>query len=146
MQCKFDHYLLQDYLDGLIEPLEKIILEEHLKVCPACRRELTELKLLLWEFENLNEIEMPREVSSLRTQVLNDLMADGTAQPFGVKQFISLQRKILDTSGSFVNLVPGVRPSISAVEKTVKKIPGAASKFFTTLSKRNSSGLIRGRL
>ena len=40
--------LLHQYIDGALEPLENIILSEHLAGCQSCRRELNQLKLLDW--------------------------------------------------------------------------------------------------
>lgn len=47
--CRMDPDVLQDYIDGTIEPLEKIVLEEHLRVCSDCRIELNRLKIVDWD-------------------------------------------------------------------------------------------------
>jgi hypothetical protein len=40
MSCKFDKYIIQKYIDNSIDPLELIVLREHLAVCQDCKQEL----------------------------------------------------------------------------------------------------------
>lgn len=40
MSCRFDKDIIHKYLDNTIEPLELIILKEHLAVCQDCKLEL----------------------------------------------------------------------------------------------------------
>ncbi|MBB6218844.1 hypothetical protein HNQ80_005019 [Anaerosolibacter carboniphilus] len=122
-QCKFDEFLLQEYLDGTIDVLEKIILEEHLKSCAYCRRELTELKLLMWEFESLPDIELPSEIPLLRSKTLNQLQDAHGTNSFGIKELVDLQRNVLQNAGSFLEMAPGVKPGMVALKKGVKKAP-----------------------
>ncbi len=56
MNCKLDRVLLQDLLEDIIDPVEKLVVEEHLKICKECRKELTELKLLFWDLNNKSNL------------------------------------------------------------------------------------------
>jgi predicted anti-sigma-YlaC factor YlaD len=51
MNCKLNKDLLYSYADNTIEPLEKIFVEEHLKYCKQCRKDL---KLIYSIDKNLN--------------------------------------------------------------------------------------------
>lgn len=44
MMCSLDKTLLYSYGDGTIGPLEKIFVEEHLKYCTECNKELKLIK------------------------------------------------------------------------------------------------------
>jgi hypothetical protein len=134
-QCKFDEFLLHEYLDKTIDPLEKIILEEHLKYCASCRRELTELKLMFWEFESLREIELPTETSFLRNKTLNQLHDTHGDRRFGIKEFTGLQRNILANVANFLDIIPGVKPGKNALEKGIKKAPSVLYKTVDTMLK-----------
>lgn len=134
-QCKFDEFLLHEYLDGTIDPLERIILEEHLKHCGSCRRELTELKLLLWEFESLQAVELPSEISLLRNKTLNQLQDAHGNRTFGIKEFTGLQRNILENAGTFLEMVPGIKPGRNILEKGIKKTPSALYRTMDTILK-----------
>lgn len=133
-QCKFDEFLLHEYLDGTIDPLEKIVLEEHLKNCTLCRKELTELKLLMWELESLDEMDIPPEITLLRTKALGEL-APAENQNFGIKEFIHVQRNIFRQAASFLEAVPGIKSGAAAIEKGIKDAPSALYKTLDILFK-----------
>lgn len=63
MSCKFDKEIIQKYVDNTIEPLELIVLKEHIKVCPDCKFELDLMSKLensmLDYFAVLPEQELP---------------------------------------------------------------------------------------
>ena len=66
MSCKLDKQLLYSFADNTIEPLERIFVEEHLKYCSECKKELELIKKLdkeLNEFEF--EIPIPERLSTL---------------------------------------------------------------------------------
>ena len=66
MSCKLDKQLLYSFADNTIEPLERIFVEEHLKYCLECKKELELIKNLdkeLNEFEF--EMPIPERLSTL---------------------------------------------------------------------------------
>ena len=46
MKCDISHELLSGYLDGELTEKQKQLVEEHLKTCASCRKELEELRQL----------------------------------------------------------------------------------------------------
>lgn len=72
MSCKLDKQLLYSLADNTIEPLERIFVEEHLKYCDECKKELVlseKLEKELNEFEF--EMPIPDKLSNL-SQLLAD--------------------------------------------------------------------------
>lgn len=72
MSCKLDKQLLYSLADNTIEPLEKIFVDEHLKYCNECEKELQQIKELdrrLCELEF--EIPIPEKLS-----ILSQLLAE----------------------------------------------------------------------
>ncbi len=74
--CNMDKELLYSYADDSIEPLEKIILEEHLKYCEECAEELIEIrnmecKLTAFDFE---DIEIPQRLSDLSELIIDNCL------------------------------------------------------------------------
>jgi hypothetical protein len=118
MDCKFDAALLHDYLEGTIDDLEKIFVDEHLKVCRKCKKELTLLKLLFWELEGISDedIELPVELEYIREKAVDNIMAD-ESEGFGIKKLLNLQKKNLETSNMYINYIPGK----DLFEKGIKK-------------------------
>lgn len=57
--CKGVHNLLAAYLENALSPEEKKLVEEHLTVCPSCRRDVADLKKTLDLLQNIEEVEPP---------------------------------------------------------------------------------------
>ena len=66
MSCKLDKQLIYSLADNTIEPLEKIFVEEHLKYCDECKKELQQIKELDNGLSELEfEISIPEKLSVL---------------------------------------------------------------------------------
>lgn len=126
--CKMDLNLLQDYIDGTIEPLERVVLEEHLRVCADCRKELNRLKLIDWDLKNFfaetGEIPVPEELAVLRDASIGLFLAEeddraraeendrarsaGDDQgKVGFKEVLSLQVSNMNNALMFINILSG---------------------------------------
>jgi len=136
MSCKLDKILLQDLMEGTIDPVERIFVEEHLKTCTGCRRELTELKLLFWDLNNkVNyEIDMPEELDTIKDAVLKEVCEKNPRRTASV--LMEQQRKTLKASGKFLEFVPGVKEGGNIIKEGAKAAPSAIGKA--------SIGLLKG--
>jgi hypothetical protein len=66
MSCKLDKQLIYSLADNTIEPLERIFVEEHLKYCDECKKELQQIKELDSGLSELEfEISIPEKLSVL---------------------------------------------------------------------------------
>lgn len=68
MNC--DTELLQTFLDGELESTEAEAVRRHLGCCPACRQELSRLRLLWLELEKEENAEVPFELPFIRQQII----------------------------------------------------------------------------
>jgi hypothetical protein len=86
MKCKIDNDLLQKYLDNDLEKIEKIILDEHIKTCAHCKKELTELKLLMFEINSLIEesINYPKELDYLTDSIIEQADKDNISEGLSI--------------------------------------------------------------
>lgn len=136
MNCKLDKFLLQDLLEGVIDPIEQLFVEEHLKSCKECRIELTELKLLFWDLNDKFNygITLPAELDVLKDTLLERVAGKVSKSPAEV--VIDIQRKNVSALGTFLNHVPGVKASNKLVKEGVKAAPSAIGKV--------SKGLLKG--
>jgi hypothetical protein len=126
MECKFDSYLIKMYIDKTIEPLEKIFVEEHLKVCKKCRKELTQFKLLYYELETLEETEdVPDELENIRNSVLDNIFDESSK--YGIKDFINQQKRTFGLASEFKEYIPG-KKLVRKGLKATGSILGAATK------------------
>lgn len=70
MGCRLDDEHLQAYLDGALEPAEALLIEEHLRICPDCRRSARLFKLLFWEMEHLPPPALPSALAEVSDRVM----------------------------------------------------------------------------
>jgi anti-sigma factor RsiW len=135
MHAKYSD-LLQQYIDGALEPLEKIILAEHLSDCHKCRRELNQLKLLDWDMRHEPVIEPPAELAACRMAALSTHLAAETAAEVttAAKERWALQKQTVQYTFAFISINPVNRSVNRAVKKTFSALGRAAG---AGLKKRN---------
>lgn len=120
--------LLQQYIDGALEPLEKIILAEHLADCHRCRRELNQLKLLDWDIKHEPVIETPAELAAYRMAALkNHLAAEKTSEATtAAKERWALQKQTVQYTFAFISINPVNRSVNRAIKNTFSALGRAA--------------------
>ncbi|MCX7710394.1 MAG: zf-HC2 domain-containing protein [Clostridia bacterium] len=130
MNCNFKPDLLQDYLEGIIDPIERIFVEEHLKVCRECRKELSDMKLLFWELEGLKKsrVEVPAEVRKVRESALEKVF-NNCETSMNLKRLMELQRKNFSNAGLYLKFIPGVKTGEKYLKNGLKKAPSLALKL-----------------
>lgn len=126
--------LLQLYVDGEINPLVAILLQEHLSSCPVCRRELNQFKLLEWELSHQPTVEVPDELAAYRRAALRSYLNATTAEQDGSVHVWRLQREILQHSCRFLE----VHPFSRALNWTARRmVSGLGKTARSALKKRN---------
>ena len=135
MDCKLDKVLLQDLLEGIIDPVEKLFVEEHLKTCKECRKELTELKLLFWDLNDKAnyDISIPEELDQMKDSILESVA--GKRSKSTTEIIFDIQRQNVRASGMFLDYVPGVKASNKLVKEGMKAGPLALRKVSIGLAK-----------
>jgi len=66
-----DDTLLQMYVDGSLGAVERMIIEEHVKVCRQCGQQVALYKGLLWDLEHPVPIEIPPELDALSDRLMD---------------------------------------------------------------------------
>lgn len=84
MSCKFDVMLLYSYVDGTIDTLEKIFLEEHIKYCEKCNKEINAIKLM---DESLSSLEnnIPERLSIISELIVENCLQEIEEENLKVK-------------------------------------------------------------
>ncbi|PYG88142.1 putative zinc finger protein [Ruminiclostridium sufflavum DSM 19573] len=129
MGCdKMDLLLLQDYAEGIIEPLGRLFVETHLTACKDCRRELTELKLMLWDLNNKSnyETEYPEELDALGSGLIDDFL--GEEEKLDTRRFIDMQLNNMKMSSRFLDYVPGAKQAPIVLKKASKGMARGLAK------------------
>lgn len=132
MSCKFDEMLLYEYIDNILEPDEKLKVTNHLSACPHCRKKIAEIKLMFYELEHLDAVEIPEELALIRQSVVTDA--------FDSKQSVlQTATSNLKKTGSAVLNAPVIKhvvPSKEDLTNATKHVYSGSKKALSSLSKK----------
>lgn len=67
-----DDALLQMFLERVLDPLERDIVNEHLRTCPSCQRTVAEYKQLMWDLEHPEESPLPASQAVLYESLMTE--------------------------------------------------------------------------
>ncbi len=129
MSCdKVDASLLQEYLESTIDPLEKIFVENHLKICKECRRELSELKLLFYDLDDKSNyvIEIPAELETMRDDIIDSFLGKRKSPS---KKIIEMQVENIKTTGKFIEFLPGAKQAPKVLKQASKGFKKGVKKL-----------------
>ncbi|EPR13941.1 anti-sigma factor family protein [Ruminiclostridium papyrosolvens] len=129
MDCdKVDASLLQEYLESTIDPLEKIFVENHLKICKECRRELSELKLLLYDLDDRSNyiIEIPAELETMRDDIIDTFLGKRKSPS---KRIIERQVETIKATGKFIEFLPGAKQAPKVLKQASKGLKKGVKKL-----------------
>jgi len=132
MSCnKVDSSLLQDLLDETIDPLERIFIENHLRTCKDCRRELSELKLMFWDLGNKAnyEIEYPAELDTMCDHIIDAVAVEESKS--NTMYFVDMQINTMKMSGKYLEYMPGANYTSQMLKKASKGLASGVKKMLT---------------
>ncbi|MBI9013700.1 MAG: zf-HC2 domain-containing protein [Clostridiales bacterium] len=116
MSCNFDDMLLYEYIDKTLDADEKLLVDRHLSACPSCRKKISEIKLLYYELDNLEDISVPEEVDAIRNNIVASAFED---------QKISTTEKLKQTKKKLEET-----PIVGAFIPTKEKMSSAAKGLY----------------
>lgn len=78
MNCKLDKDLLYAYADETIDPLERIFVEEHLKYCDSCKKDLKLIYIIDENLKNLEEdLILPERLRTISELIVENCLNEG---------------------------------------------------------------------
>ncbi|MCX7774465.1 MAG: zf-HC2 domain-containing protein [Clostridia bacterium] len=133
MACQMDRVLLEEYADGLLPKLERLLVEEHIKACSSCKKQLTELKLLFWEIEHAAErhIPLPEELDDVFEHIIGEFAKQKPSEK--AISIVKGRYKALTAGFGFIKQMPLAKGISTRAAKSAKKVPTLASKAFDKL-------------
>jgi anti-sigma factor RsiW len=122
--------LLEQYIDGELEPVKALMLSEHLAGCRSCRQILNQLKLIDWDLKHQPVAEVPPELEVYRVAAVKAHLATLkiTRKSEPLKDTWRLQKQILQHSFGFVSYIPINRAISNSAKKGVTVLAGAAGR------------------
>lgn len=100
MSCNLDRELLIQYIDDAIDPLEKIIIEEHIKDCDICKEEIRVFRALE---DNLNTYDFSYDVPDSMNNMI-ELLTDNLVNMENCKNENNTKLSIIETFKSIYSL------------------------------------------
>jgi hypothetical protein len=136
MSCKFDKEIIQKYVDNTIEPLELIVLKEHIKVCQDCKFELDLMSKLensmLNYFAELPEHQLP---ASFMDDVLGKCY-EGRS-PYSYRDVLSRTWKVNKSIVQNISRYASYMPGSKLAAKYIKKAGHSANNAVKSYVKRS---------
>jgi hypothetical protein len=130
VSCKLDKQLLYSLADNTIEPLERIFVEEHLKYCAGCKKELELIKKLdkeLNEFEF--EMPIPERLSTLSQLLVDNCISQMENEDTKLKNHnYNEDMKLLKKTIIQAYKVPYNNPYNKFIERNLTKAVGLIGK------------------
>lgn len=124
MNCNFDEILLYEYLDDLLSPEEKLLVSNHLSNCSECRKKVAEIKLLYYEIEHVEEVELPNEVAAIRASIVS-------------KAFEDEKKSFVDTvTEGVITTVSAVVPTKAQTKNAAKGLYNGTKKIYQAIPKK----------
>lgn len=108
--CELNKDLLHEYVDRELTALEAQLLEEHLKTCPECRRELNQLKILDWDFRFQDHIDIPyQQLADLREITFDHCFEDLAAAQDNnsLMDVYKIQTSSMKLAVNYMQFLPG---------------------------------------
>jgi anti-sigma factor RsiW len=122
------------YVDGDMGPVERAIVDDHLKGCARCRTAVTEYKGLLWDLEHPVPDPAPPELAALSDKLM---AAWDSAQ---AKAARPEPERWQDASRIWTQAVPGVQVALGAAGRVGRSLPRAGLSGLTRLGRRLLKG------
>lgn len=107
-QCNMDRVLLEEYADDMLNQVEKILVEQHIKSCSCCRKQLTEMKLLFWEIGNLakHPIDYPDDLKELGIKLISASPAKASVVRDTIGNMLTSQKRAWSGISGFLKSIP----------------------------------------
>jgi hypothetical protein len=130
MSCKLDKQLLYSLADNTIEPLERIFVEEHLKYCTECKKELELIKKLDKELNEFKfEIPIPERLSTLSQLLVENCINQMENEDTKLKNHnYNEEMKLLKKTIMDAYKVPYNNPYNKFIERNLTKAVGIIGK------------------
>lgn len=84
MECEKFIDRISEYIDDACSIEEKKEIEKHLLSCDTCRKEYEELKTIIYEISNLDEIDLPKEYHSNLMNKLKKEIGTKNRKKYGI--------------------------------------------------------------
>lgn len=146
MSCSFDKTIIQKYIDNTIEPLELIIMKEHIAVCEECSFELklmSKLEDSLYShFEHMPE---PELLESFSLSVLDSCYEDAAGYSYkkSLAKAWEINKVIISNASRYTTYLPGSKLAVSTAKKVGTGINKAVKSYVRNSFRKMIAGAVK---
>lgn len=146
MSCKFDKDIIQKYVDNTIDPLELIVLKEHIVVCQDCKFELdlmSKLDSSMYEyFSGLPNNDLLEDFS---TKVLDKCYKGSKSKSIkdGVAKIWSINKILASNASRYTSYLPGSKLAAKTAKKASKGISKALKGYLKSSLKKMLTSAVK---
>lgn len=141
MSCKFDKDIIQKYIDNTIDPLELLVLKEHLKVCEDCKFELELMsKLDKSMYDYFGSLPGDSMLDEFSISVLNQCYKASKTDSLkaGISKVWNFNKIVASSTVRYTSYLPGSK----LVSNTAKKAGSGINKALRSYVKSSFRKLI----
>lgn len=139
MNCKFDKDLIQNYIDNTIDPLELIVLKEHIAVCQDCKFELDLMsKLDNSMYEYFNGLPNNDMLDEFSMNVLNSCYKGSKFKSFkaGISKTWQINKMVVSNASRYTAYLPGSKLAANVAKKARNGVNKAVKDYVKISFKR----------
>lgn len=141
MNCQFDEMLLYEYLDDTLSKADKLLVNNHLSCCSHCRKTLSEIKLMYYELDQLEEVEVPVEMAAIRNAALEAFDGKTTTLESVANGIKKTKETLLETP-----VINHMIPTKEKLSRTSKAIYQSSKKIIASKPKEEKPKKAKKRL
>lgn len=137
MSCSFDKGIIQKYIDNTIDPLELIVLKEHIAVCLDCKFELELMsKLDNSMYEYFESLPSNKVLDEFSMNVLNECYTKSYSYKDGIIKAWEINKMVISNAARYTAYLPGSKLAVNTAKKAGTGINKAAKSYMKSSFKK----------
>lgn len=139
MICKFDKDIIQKYVDNTIDPLELIVLKEHITVCQDCKFDLDLMsKLDDSMYEYFNDLPNNDLLEDFSIKVLDKCYKGSKSKNIktGVTRIWRFNKRLVSNASRYISYLPGSKLAAKTAKKASKSLNKAIKGYLRNSIKK----------
>ncbi|OGO78650.1 MAG: hypothetical protein A2Y23_00655 [Clostridiales bacterium GWB2_37_7] len=146
MNCIFDKNIIQKYVDNTIDPLELVVLKEHIAVCRDCRFDLELMsKLENSMYEYFGSIPSSDLLDKFNIKVLETCYKQSNTKnkKRGIVKAWEVNKAIVSNAARCTAYIPGSKLAVNTAKKASDSINKAVKSYVKSSFRKLFTGMVK---
>lgn len=129
MSCNLDNDYLQKYIDGELDFVQNLIIEEHIKTCKECQKEVVYIEFLKSSLSEMSNALPNNEISEIVKKLVKIIPQDNSKyKKKSLIDILNLYKDINHASLMYTDYIPGVKNIDKVFKSTLKNTSSIITK------------------